>query len=1018
MISTILSAMFLFAAPAPVEEGTVSVTIPADAYSVLQDGSYHQVVMDGFGRLPEPGMPSLPARIFAVAVPPGAEVTDVRFFSEGGIELDGRYDIAPIPLPRVLSQENPAAYARDLEAYEKNISEIFFNDAHYPPSPGSFVRFAGFRRYNLVDVRITPFSYNPETGKLIYHPRVTVQVDYLLGPSPNAVKDCLPRTEALARKIVFNYSQAQSWYSYAGSLGGRGTNDYVIITLDTLTDAVQPLVAWEEEKGRTVEVVTTDWIAANYSGYDLAEKMRNFLRDKYPSAEWGIEDVLIVGHYHDVPMRRCSQNLGYGMPETDFYYAELSKQDSNSWDKDGDHKWGENSDPIDFYGEVNVGRIPWSEESTVLSICCKSVVFENNDDPSFKNNILLLGAYFWANTDNAVLMEYKTDPGLHPWMSDWTMTRMYEKNSGYYSSYPCDFELLHKNVMSEWPSGKYAFVNWAGHGSPVSCHIYGLGAPYFIADGDTMSLNDDYPGVIFADACSNSETDSLTSIGREMIKQGAVGFLGATKVAYGMGGWSKPSHGSSQSFDYYFTTCVTSENYTQGQAHQWSLTKMYTDGLWSSNKYETFEWGALFGNPDLGFEANPALSMSFPQGLPSGFRFPGLSAELIVEIKDSAQQYVPNSGMLHYRYDPEDDFTVVPLTALGNDLFEAELPVTEPGDEPEYYFRAQGDQGSFFCSPFCAPYTTHSFDVCLTDVAIEDDFESDMGWTVFNWFVDDGWFERADPVGTYSGGDPVQPEDDHSEHGTKCFVTGKDGGSPGNDDLDGSLTMLISPEFDLPNDGYISFALWFYHGETGLKQPFEVWIANGDGYMMMVMKINHKAKWRHVEFKASDYVPPTDDMKVYFRVMDNGNDDIVEALIDDFKVERLVPDPALWSDAYTVSESNGADTNFFLDAGVANASRGYILLGSISGTEPGLPLPGNQATLPLNWDVFMSFVLNNLNSSWFFDFMGTLDSEGRATAHLDLGPLSGITGLKFCFAYLLQSPYDFVSNALIFDVVD
>ena len=70
-------------------------------------------------------------------------------------------------------------------------------------------------------------------------------------------------------------------------------------------------------------------------------------------------------------MRRCAQNTGYGQPETDFYYAELSEPDSTSWDSNGNHQWGENSDPIDFHTEVNVGRIPWSTPSIVENICKK-----------------------------------------------------------------------------------------------------------------------------------------------------------------------------------------------------------------------------------------------------------------------------------------------------------------------------------------------------------------------------------------------------------------------------------------------------------------------------------------------------------------------------------------------------------------------------------------------------------------------------------------------------------------------
>jgi hypothetical protein len=340
-----------------------------------------------------------------------------------------------------------------------------------------FVGAAGYRKYNLADVRVTPFTYRPLSGQLTYYPEVRINVQYVFPEAPAAAtSDNLARTETIAREIVVNYQQAGSWYP-EGRPAGRGLHDFVIITLDSLTSAVAPLVSWETTKGRTVEVVTSAWINSNYTGYDLAERIRNFLRAKYPSDQWGIRDVLLVGNRNELPMRRTYQDVGYGMPETDFYYAELSLPDNQSWDANGNHRYGEDTDPIDFYAEVNVGRIPWSDAATVLSICQKSVAYEQTDDPAFKKNILLLGAYFWADTDNAVLMEAKVN---QPWMSGWTKTRMYEKNSDYWSSYNCDYPLLHSNVMTVWPAGKYAFVNWAGHGSPTSAHIYGLGAPAFI----------------------------------------------------------------------------------------------------------------------------------------------------------------------------------------------------------------------------------------------------------------------------------------------------------------------------------------------------------------------------------------------------------------------------------------------------------------------------------------------------------------------------------------------------------
>ena len=57
-------------------------------------------------------------------------------------------------------------------------------------------------------------------------------------------------------------------------------------------------------------------------------------------------------------------------------------------------------------------------------------------------------------------------------------------------------------------------------------------------------------------------------------------------MAYGCPGWNDPYDVSSQSLDYFFTTYVTSGNYTQGAWHQRALLDMYTYGLWNNLRYE------------------------------------------------------------------------------------------------------------------------------------------------------------------------------------------------------------------------------------------------------------------------------------------------------------------------------------------------------------------------------------------------------------------------------------------------
>ncbi len=876
LLSIMTPAMIVCAGETTVQKqgGTFTITIPADSYRIEETGDGAQIEADGFGRLQQPGKPSLPSKIFPVAIPPGSEVVDVTFEPSRSFVLDNNFRIAPARLPAVINGENPLVRREERELFEKNYNSVYFSDEPFPSSMVEVVRNAKYRKYDLVDLRVCPFTYYPLSGTIVHYPEMSITVRYafpegMTAAEPQAADS--ERTERLAQEFIYNYRQSQQWYPVKTKT--RETFDFVVITLEDLVDSITPLVEWEALKGRNVYIATTAWISSSYSGYDLAEKMRNFLRDKYPSGEWGIEDVLLVGHYDDVPMRRCYQDVGYGMPETDYYYAELSLPDDLSWDADQDRRWGEDEDPIDFYAEVNVGRIPWSAPATVTHICEKTAAYEQNNDPSFKKNILLLGAFFWPDTDNAELMEYKSDPVIHPWMEEWTTTKMYEQG---YSSFPMDYNLSYSNVRTVWSGGSYAFVNWAGHGSPTACYEY-YPSQAFVDTWTCSHLNDDYPSIIFADACSNSDTDYL-NIGQEMLRQGGVGFLGATKVAYGMPGWNDPYDGSSQSLDYFFTSSVTSADYTMGEGHQRALREMYTNGLWYYTKYEMFEWGALWGNPDIamGF----GLRISFPDGLPDMVR-PGVPTPIALEIDAVLDRYIEGSGLLHYRFDG-GEYLTAPIEAAGDD-YVATLPPAHCGDTPEFYFSIEGELSGVVLSPADAPATVYSAIVGELFPVFTDDFEEDLGWTVEDDpYITAGSWERGIPVG---GGDRGDPATDYDGSGN-CYLTdNRDGDS----DVDGGITWLTSPVMNLTGglDAKIEYAVWYTNnfGNDPNNDYFYVHVSNDDGATWVeadVIGPSTSSGWKVRSFMAGDFVTRTNRMRVRFEVSDLNEGSVVEAGLDAF----------------------------------------------------------------------------------------------------------------------------------------
>ncbi len=134
----------------------------------------------------------------------------------------------------------------------------------------------------------------------------------------------------------------------------------------------------------------------------------------------------------------------------------------------------------------------------------------------------------------------------------------------------------------------------------------------------------------------------------------------------------------------------------------------------------------------------------------------------------------------------------------------------------------------------------------------------------------------------------------------------------------------------------------------------------------------------------------------------------------------FVPGPdALEADTDTISESTGGIVNFTLDGGFSNNGRTYLLLGSITGTAPGTPLPGGNVTLPLNWDLFTFTIIDLLNTSIFQNFTGALSKSGTTYATFDTnGPLpAGMVGTTMHFAFALRKPWDFVSNPVAIKIV-
>jgi len=116
----------------------------------------------------------------------------------------------------------------------------------------------------------------------------------------------------------------------------------------------------------------------------------------------------------------------------------------------------------------------------------------------------------------------------------------------------------------------------------------------------------------------------------------------------------------------------------------------------------------------------------------------------------------------------------------------------------------------------------------------------------------------------------------------------------------------------------------------------------------------------------------------------------------------LHPAQRLASGTPTVSASLGGTVELQLDSGLTGAGQLYAMVGTLSGTTPGFPLPGGTV-LPINPDPF------TMLSIGLPGFVGNFDAGGQAAASWPVPPVPFAVGLTLHFAWTAPGPWT-VSN--------
>jgi len=646
----LLSYMINTAAVIAQSDGCMTLNLNAEEYSILKsDTGFDVIEMGELSPLLSPGDPLLPHKVFEILIPQDADPSSLTMTIVSAKErpLEGRFNIEPAgPIVSQASGSSSQPYwgSGKKIVNGRNIA-VYENDTTFPVQSVTMHGPSQMRKWKYVPIDFIPFRYNPVSGSLTLIENVTIRICYnRIAPtaeyeqSSAALRDDTVMDD-VAPGFFYNYAAFKGSYQPTGNVEAAGieTYDYAIITANQTKNSSANLsnfVTHKQSLGYRVLVVTENDFGGltGQAPNHRAEKIRKWLKDNYIAK--GIKYVLLIGDPNpyvnasfegDIPMKMCypvdnSSNLtsGNAVP-TDFFYAELN----GNWDLNGNEFFGEKNDTgiggLDLCADVYVGRIPvyGKDYATLDKILQKIIDYESSKDIDWRRNALLPMAFSDNRTDGAYLAEQmKSDYLNSQGFTNWTMYQMKPNLCNIRSNFIGKEEMQNETaVINRWTARRFGIVCWWGHGDPNSADwgYYPCGSGNLFNSTQASSLNDRYPSFTYQCSCSNGYPEASGNLQYQILKNGGVATVSATRVSlYSEGQKSFREALSNAGIGYGYVRKIVLDELPAGDALYQTKTKSISwDNAWAKNYYDF----NIYGDPSVSISSASLPSVPVtPQG--------------------------------------------------------------------------------------------------------------------------------------------------------------------------------------------------------------------------------------------------------------------------------------------------------------------------------------------------------------------------------------------------------------------
>jgi hypothetical protein len=418
--------------------------------------------------------------------------------------------------------------------------------------------------------------------------------------------------------------------------------DFIILTPSEFSSILYSLVAHKNNRDVSTKLVTLNEIySGTYfpaEGRDDAEQIKYFIKNAIEN--WGITSVLLVGGDDKFPTRSTHIRVSSSDREifvSDLYFADIYNETSEfiNWDSNNnevyaEYKWDGNTDEIDFYPDVYIGRLACVDSNEVTASVNKIINYENNKAYTqdwFTNLIAVGGDSF---TD-----EYGDDSGINEGelvndvvidtMDGFIPYRIWASNGKLSGLSPNGVKEISNAI--EMGAG---FVDFSGHGNTNVYATHPNNASNWLPtpNGGYLNIhiallqNGDKLPIVVTGACSvgkyNRDNDCFSWSFVSNPNGGGIASCGATALGYAyIGKWAP--YGLVEGIATNMFEAYKDGAITFGEMWVRAINDYISSGM-DAGDYKTLEEWQPFGDPTLAIakESTRPVKPDAPNGPESG----------------------------------------------------------------------------------------------------------------------------------------------------------------------------------------------------------------------------------------------------------------------------------------------------------------------------------------------------------------------------------------------------------------